>query len=292
MMLYKYFPEERSSFLEQCLVRFTPADDFNDLFEGRGQYEWIVPPQQAVADTDANLDGFFDQALLDVYEKLPEELKRLVTKDQAKDLLVSSGDVDGIREGLRDYMKSIVDISTPVAKDVLYEEFCKHLGIFCLSENPTSHTMWGYYTNHKGFVVGFDAKHKFFDKVRDADRFMGRLHKVTYLEALPRHQSIATMRAEDMFLTKKQEWQHEAEWRMLDGLQFADQVLDGEPPIHLFRIPAEAVSEIVFGYRSSRALRQKMIRQKRSRPDLQHITIVAVEIDETTSSLKLVALDT
>ena len=290
MVLYKYFSKEMSSFFDDRMVRFTPANDFNDLFEGRGQYEWIVSPQDAVPETEANLDNFFDQALLDVHKVLPKGLKSEITEEQARDLLLSLGHAERIREGLRDQVLSVVDTGTPIAKDVLYEGFCKYLGIFCLSGNPSSDTMWGYYTNNEGFAVGLDASHQFFNKDRDAENFLGKLHEVTYLKDLARHQSIATMKAEDMFLTKKMDWSHEAEWRMLDGLQYCDRTVPGEKPIHLFEVPADAIREVIFGYQCSQSLREAMISQIRANADLQHVRLFTVELDLRSSSINLVEM--
>lgn len=287
MLLYKYFPDDRSTFLDQCLVRFTPANDFNDLFEGRGQYAWLVKPDQAVAETDTQFDSLYDQALLDVYDKLPTNLRESLTREQIKNLLLSSNQTDELREGLKTYIASSVDKVTPLTKDELYTQFCSRLGIFCLSENPLSNPMWGYYTNHKGFVVGFDADHKFFNKARDAEGFLGKLHKVRYMDNLPRHDTIATMSAEDMFLTKKSEWQHEAEWRMLDGLHYADKVMPGDSSIYLFRVPSEAIREVIFGFRSNESLRHALTEAVNSKPDLRHVIFKSVHLDVDNTSLDL-----
>lgn len=34
MTLYKYLSADRSDFFDNCLVRFTPANGFNDVFDG------------------------------------------------------------------------------------------------------------------------------------------------------------------------------------------------------------------------------------------------------------------
>jgi len=288
MLLYKYFPEQRISFFEDWLVRFTPVNDFNDLLEGRGQFEWFVPPEEAVEGSQASFDNLIAIALAAVFANQPGHFISGLSDEQTKNLLCSTEEANLLREDLRNYMRQTVHEITPVAKESLYRKFCNWLGIFCLSETAVSHTMWGYYTNHRGFVIAFDSGHQFFHNDRDADGFLGKLHKVSYVADLPRHQSIDSMQIEDIFLIKQDEWRHEAEWRILDALQYADTVVQGELPIHLFKVPVESVREVIFGFRMDAKLKQQVLSQIQSQPQMRHIAAKQVKLDSETAQLKII----
>lgn len=288
MILYKYFPQERAEFFENRLIRFTPANDFNDLMEGRGNYDWIVSPGEAASDVDNQFDVLLEQALGNVYDQLPANIRKKYSRDHAKQA-ISRQEMQTLRTSLKAYIGSTVGSITPKAKDTIYDQMCEKLGTFCLSESCDSDTMWGYYANHLGFVVGFDSENDFFMKDRDAEGFLGKLHKVAYSPTLPKSATLATMTAEQMFLTKLDKWMHEREWRMLDAFQFADKVIAGPPPIHLFEVPASAIREVVFGYRTTAVVRNRMLANLAD-SSYHHVKKLRVDLDVDKGGIVIVEL--
>jgi Protein of unknown function (DUF2971) len=290
MIFYKYFPPERASFFEDLLVRFTPANDLNDLLEGKPRYEWLMSPCQAAEQTEANFEAMLEAAIREAYEELPRAARRKMSRPAFDKFLQSTGKKDQLRLELLAYIDTTLRAITPHIKQEMYVKFCSEFGVFCLAEAGDIHELWAYYTNHKGFAVGFESSNAFFDRARDPDRILGRLHKVKYVDVLPNHETLATMTPQDWFLTKQKKWAQEREWRMIESLRYADRVREGIIPIHLFAVPHEAISEVLFGARIDSDVQASILSKLRSDSRLGHVKVFKVVADEVTESLLVVDL--
>jgi hypothetical protein len=161
------------------------------------------------------------------------------------------------REGEHDEAASIRDADTALFngkhKDKAFIKDCERsieevilqhgqkLGVFCLSETPSSVSMWAHYaSNHKGAVVEFDCS-----KLLD-DRGVIRSFPVIYSNSLPTlREYLEAVRSKDpsdfskMFFCRKSiEWKREEEWRFFT-----------EPLDRHLDLPARAITRVILGYR-------------------------------------------
>ena len=128
------------------------------------------------------------------------------------------------------------------------------LGILSLTEDPCNSVMWGHYANSsRGFVIGFDECHPWFNQKRSASDEFCHLRKVTYIkENSPRYFSDLT--SQDIGYSKLDGWSYEKEWRILFPLQrgIDTNLLDSfGQPIILFPFPSECLTEIIIGSRAT-----------------------------------------
>lgn len=109
-----------------------------------------------------------------------------------------------------------------------------NVGMFCLSETPLNHLMWGHYgSDHRGGAIGFDMSHPFFSANKTRAGYLQWLRKVDYSGKRPElgvshfqenkmgllndHGAgwLKLLGSEHpMFLTKSRHWSYEREWRL------------------------------------------------------------------------------
>ncbi len=129
----------------------------------------------------------------------------------------------------------------------------KNYASLSLSENRNNLLMWSHYCDsHRGFVVGFDANHSFFNTT-SPKRFRA-LEKVKYTPArrpIPAPDQEWSDIAEICFFTKSDCWAYEEEHRMIASPTIRDDVIAkrGELKIYLFKFPPESLKEVILGYR-------------------------------------------
>lgn len=153
-------------------------------------------------------------------------------------------------------------------------------GVFCLSETRTNLLMWSHYANsHKGFVVGFDSSHPFFNQnLGPSSDFcgidVGKVHRVNY----DNFRSNNSHEPTNWYLQKSDEWIYEKEHRIILPLNRCDKLIrlgvDGkvlttmsnsneigntdnlghEQHICQFEVPADAIASITIGAETSQSL--------------------------------------
>ena len=110
--------------------------------------------------------------------------------------------------------------------------------IFCMSQVWDSVLMWAHYADsHKGFAVGFDMSHPFFDFEKPYGT-----RKVRYCKSRPKSTEINIM---DEMYYKLDVWSYEQEWRLCRDVYKADETINNN--IYLFRIPKESIKSVYFG---------------------------------------------
>ena len=112
--------------------------------------------------------------------------------------------------------------------------------VFCMSDVWNSILMWAHYAdNHKGFVVGFDVTHPFFE----FEKAFGT-RKVTYCKNRPRFSAADILNG---MYYKADVWSYEHEWRLCKDAYKADVIIEGDENIYLFRLPKESIKSVFFG---------------------------------------------
>ena len=117
-------------------------------------------------------------------------------------------------------------------------QFNDDTAIFCMSQVWDSVLMWAHYADsHKGFAVGFDMSHPFFDFEKPYGT-----RKVKYCKSRPKSTEINIM---DEMYYKLDVWSYEQEWRLCRDVYKADETINNN--IYLFRIPKESIKSVYFG---------------------------------------------
>src|SRR6185503_5800264 len=156
----------------------------------------------------------------------------------------------------------------PELRNVIFTSFNQNIGVLSFSQKRDDILMWAHYAqNNKGFVIEFDANHKFFNQPIDTLRLSGCVHRVVYSEDRPNRDSMLDMSPSDIFLLKSEKWKDEEEWRMLQLLENGKRlekdgiaILDDEgQPIYLFSVPSSCITGVIFGSRMSQKNRSKIM---------------------------------
>jgi hypothetical protein len=124
-----------------------------------------------------------------------------------------------------------------------------NVGILSLTKSPENELMWAHYSSgHEGFVVGFDEANEFFKKRRNDPLDCGVLKGVLYTDDRIAVDVDNIVIPQELLFTKRKYWGYEEEVRMIRALSTADKVVDkGNQKVFLFRVPKEAVKEVIFG---------------------------------------------
>jgi Protein of unknown function (DUF2971) len=262
MKLYKYFPKERVDFIPHRLVRLTPPVIFNDPFD-------MSPVSQITFLGDERLNAI---------------------KPPRKSIFNPDG---------RPYRNPAANFMEDLAQSIrmLQLNASAKYGVFCLSERYDSLLMWAHYaSNHEGFVVEFDAAHKWLSqrkvKAKYDDLAAGGLHKITYSDERPTAtilmQSLTKIsplsNLIDSYFIKGNDWSYEREWRLVKPLDQATKIISLSPndkqpndqqfpsfvslspdDIALYRVPYAAITSIIFGARMSEADREALLQCRKIR---------------------------
>ncbi len=219
-ILYKYLTRERLSFFENRLLRFTQPSCFNDPFE-------FLPVEDFL--TKGFDDFVYDKYLHSsrFYESLNES-GFAITKESH--MIELKKEMLEFTSGLQNAMIGTYD----------------NLGVFCLSANWNNILMWSHYAdNHKGFVIGFDTSHSFFEKCK-----LG-LKPVCYTNKRPAS-SLCDGFIKNLIYTKADIWNYEDEWRICKEVKEATKLIFDS--IHLFEFPIDAIYSVHLGSRSDKEM--------------------------------------
>lgn len=241
MNLYKYLSPSRIDVILNCSIRFTQYGDFNDPFELNPNISRIAEEEEIRKLVDRD----FVQLIKDEYAKHP-----IVSAFISKEAFIQ------LAEGQREHVKKdVIGMEQQVVGlllAMLQKITNSVLGVLSLSEIRNHELMWSHYANeHKGYVIGFNSEHQFFNQKKiDVDE-LRHLRKIDYREKPPVINLMNTSGAE-LFFVKSLKWEYESEWRMLMPLADSSKVIEKQPyPIHLFGFPVESVNEVILGARMS-----------------------------------------
>lgn len=210
MPIYKYVTEERIDILQNAYIRFTQPSEFNDPFE-------LNPYLKSLSDSkfiDEIIDDWgWDK---DHIDKISEENSKKALKEALDEIknqynvTISEEQIEkviGIKPQafIKEYLKetmyqykpiitsmagSMLKLETPRCRQImlpmLKNAMNREIGFLSLTEKPCNLLMWAHYADgHKGFVIEFDDKHKFFDQRTKPGELRGHLIKVRYSKQRP-----------------------------------------------------------------------------------------------------------
>jgi hypothetical protein len=247
--LYKYCAPDRVDSLESAMLRYTPLCAFNDPFEGRPDISELAPPKELsdplMAATIALARSSYEQ--LDDFQK---------TKMSIKAYTEVFSEMFAAR---REEMVSIYSETSIEMKRKILSSMDSLVGALCLTEEPTNILMWPHYAqNHEGFVIEFDAHHRYFHGQRSTEDEFHRLRRVNYRRERP-NLDLKDMNGIILFLIKSNDWAYENEWRVLKPLADASHRIDVSPyPVDLFRFPRDAVKTVILGERATTATAERI----------------------------------
>ena len=260
--LYKYIAPERTDVLESFRLRYSQAAALNDPFE-------CLPSVDS--DMDAELDATSTRiAALTAHEgRLRAELDRtLANRPFRREALLKARLAE-----FRATLYGGTDIDSRKAAVRRAQDVASRVGgCLCLSATASSILMWSHYAaNHTGFVVSFDADHKYFRTDTDP---------VVYSDTRPAVTSISKEGYRALFFTKSKDWAYEKEYRKYHRFDVptpgslgnetgfrpfpASSIVDEERSaalrarIELVPFPKESISTIIVGWNSQLSLRQRI----------------------------------
>jgi hypothetical protein len=266
--LYKYLPPSRIDVLEKCLIRFTQLGDFNDPFELNPHINKIAEQDEIKKLVDRN----FEQLIEDEYSNNPL-LAAFISKQsfiqlaKGKEALVKNA-VLGMEQQVVSLLPGILQYSANSL-----------LGALSLSELSNHELMWSHYAaQHKGYVIGFDRNHSFFNQKITPDDELRHLEKINYLDKPPEINLMHAAGAE-LFFAKSVKWEYEVEWRMLLPLSESSEKIENSPfPFYLFHFPSDAVKEVILGARVS-SMDRYAIEALMNKPKFSHVKLFQANLD-------------
>lgn len=196
-----------------------------------------------------------------------------------------SADVTSVREGDRDDL-SFGKMVLNAAANFVRPKYGDSLGVLSLTGRPDNLLMWAHYAGeHCGFLIEFDARHKFFDQRASPDDLLRCLQPVRYSKERP---AVGWKGYALALLTKSLQWEYEQEWRMIFPLEESN--LEKEKngvKIHLFEFPAECVRGLVLGCRMASDERQAIVDLVTSDKRYSHLLVQHARQDPNRYALRL-----
>jgi len=171
-----------------------------------------------------------------------------------------------------------------------------------LTEKPDNLLMWAHYADsHRGFIIGMDAEHSFFDQRSNERDRVRAVREVQYLEDRPSFEGLdlegdekrqIEQLASMFFFTKSDHWRYESEWRMLMDVEDAEAALsEPDDTIYLFPLPAATITSIIFGCQTFGALRAKVWRIVQENERYDHVELYQARMDPERFRLNVAPLD-
>jgi hypothetical protein len=238
--VYKYVAKTRLTYFENELLRFTQPGDLNDPYECRPVIE------------DETIKNLIAGAKVERLSKMSSSMSRkerrmLARRNAIKAPLLSDAE---LRNNIEQWRQRFHKESEEYANE--------HIGIFSLSRRWNSSLMWSHYSeSHTGICLGFDRLHPYFTKGGVKTNQYTPLIPVTYSEKRiwVSLKDTSFQRSIDAVSTKSSDWAYEEEERLVSVLRLASlkQDREGALPIFLFKVPHEALTEIIVGIKSDHA---------------------------------------
>lgn len=264
MTLYKYLHPDRTDVIEKLQIRFSPAISMNDAFELKPLTKGWASKETAKKILVEKFNEFFEKA------DTPEKMLQIAIANHPegesnfRNTMKAVGATEWFRmmkefvearfESESANVHSVVEQNWNTFSQNISKILGTQIGILSLSEDPHNPVMWGHYADsNRGFAIGFDERHPWFDQKRSPEDEFCHLRRVTYIsDPSPRYFSELT--AQDVGYSKMQAWSYEKEWRILFPLQKGINTghLDtfGQPVI-VFPFPADSIREIILGSRAT-----------------------------------------
>lgn len=287
MIIYKYLPPKRIDVLENQYLRCTPANNQNDIFEMRPYFNNIVDSSQRndlFSGVEIDISKYFD----DLYNKLPANIRNLFDKDKFKKEIkntLKTKQGEEVIEKSKSWAIDFLNSNIIAFQEQIYKTNIQITGTISFSEIFNSKRMWALFSNsHKGFQIGFNSTHYFFNRPRTEDDEYFRIRKVLY-DTEDKIKTLYGADGVDLLLRKRMEWQYENEWRLLIPLFYADKIIDSkDEKIHLVKFPTDCILSITFGVNSNDKLKDSIFEIIENKK-LRHIKIGQTYVDKNEPKL-------
>ena len=220
LFFYKFVPFERKDVLENGLIRFTPAQDFNDPFELNPT---ITPLSTHFIEYESSLSK-------EEQEKLsfrPEDYRYSSERDSKIESYKAKFKIEIAKQGIlslssNNEINQLLTVTVPNKRDP-----------------RTNLLMWSHYADsHKGFVIEFESGFVQGGATLKKVNYREERHCITFEE-------IEENNFDDIFFRKSIEWGYEQEYRSVLPLDKAHTIV--EDKFHLFKINKGKVRGITFG---------------------------------------------
>ncbi|MGD0338239.1 MAG: DUF2971 domain-containing protein [Bacteroidota bacterium] len=228
--IYKYVPPERIDILENNRIRFTQPKYLNDPFDMYLSFNKLVEKEEFLKYFDS------EKLYVDIINKINDSSKKKNYPYSFEELfgIFSKGKI--FKTEFKKIIDSLSDLFTSdnrYIKELFYNEMNKRIGVLSLTNTPNNIPMWAHYSKvHQGFVIVFNAEHKYFNGGLVDDKDFGKLKEVIYEEDKYVFDSFKDIKTNCDFLFKKHHsWEYEKEWRMLLPLEKRTELK--EPDIYL-----------------------------------------------------------
>jgi Protein of unknown function (DUF2971) len=262
--MFKYISAEVAPLFAKTLkVRFTQPSDLNDPFELRPLIDFNSTAEEFRSEVDARITEIFGSVdgvltAIERQQATDPNYPALAVPVQVFRKMIETNPTLGqqFMAEMQRHKAEILQRNTRAAVwetqwQKFQESFGQSLGIFSLTEDPVHTLMWSHYASqHYGVVVEFDENNPWFDqRVSTSDDFR-HLVRVTYVQN-PQPRTWQQLQGADVLYTKNAEWAYEREWRIIRPVKDGTEVSPGK---FCFEVPADAVSSIIFGCRTTPAL--------------------------------------
>jgi hypothetical protein len=273
--LFKYLPPTRVDVLSRLRIRFTQPLYFNDPFE----FSPTIGSLIAATDEDSFIEGAIAEATgnkEDFARHFSEAIERHAgfLSPAVRAQITPEMGLAEIEPYVRPMFKEFLQLAGKHLDEKWRPETRERVGqqvsVLSLSEVNDNLLMWAHYAeSHKGFAIGFDACHAYFDQRHHSEDLIRHLAPVVYSENRPAAVLLNPSLSESeqaarfsagFLLTKSIDWQYEREWRMLRSVDEASENIDlaGEL-ICLYDFPPEAVTDVIVGCRTSASARATLL---------------------------------
>ena len=266
-MIYKYCKTDGFDILNNCRLRFSKVDSFNDPFElmcGLDEDTAHINIKKEYEEFPEIIEGWartLDSAGIAYDKSTPEDILNKFTSFQ----------IDDFKKAFK----------------ALWDDWNENMGIVCFSKSPDVIQMWAHYTdNHKGIVVGLDEN----EFISDRDMLFTMCYADdTVLIPITGIPDTLDQNAEklipEIVRRKESSWRYEKEIRVYATLDEID--FDGY--YYYQEIPTTAIKEVYLGLRSDDSA--KLIADcLRKKAEYKHLKIYKMYKHKT--AFKLVAKET
>ena len=261
MNVYKYLSKDRIDVLSNRMIRFTQYAALNDIFEFNHNITTFW--------TEDYIQEFIEEKFEMMVEK---EFEKICNDNPIFQFLISKKQFIELAKQQKRLLKekiiSINPLLAKLSKGKISEVVNNMVGALSLSKRNDIQLMWSHYADdHRGFVIGFDCENPFFNQQKSPNDEFRHLRDIVYINSRPNINFMDTNGVE-LFYHKLDVWGYEEEVRMVLTFDDSAKKIDNEElkyPIYLFEFPAEAISEIIFGYRMSeddKLLIKKILNEK------------------------------
>jgi hypothetical protein len=239
-IIYKYFPVQRITYFQDELLRITQPGDLNDPYE-------CLPVPPSIDDVIKSMNRIIEAQIVSYKGKKKEIYRKELVKEFQKE-------INNIRKNTSDNLTAQY-----MSKGI--NGLNNYLGIISFSQRWNSSLMWAHYTNsHKGFCIGFNAKHHFFQDYLlqyEESRIFHPVHYSNDRIKVPvgENEEIDVK----LLLTKSTDWEYENEVRLIVPLRETEKKISSNPfNIHLVKIPHDLIEEIIIGASTDEKITQTL----------------------------------